>query len=58
MHGEKCIAKYYEHVWLEIEWEGSCVYMEHIEGHAGHADRIKTPHNEKIFTPALELVWD
>lgn len=50
MHRERCIAKYHDRGWYEIDWDGCRVYMEHVEG---VVDRVKTLHGKGVFTPIL-----
>ena len=49
-HNKACIAKYHEHGWYEINWKGSRVYMEHVEG---LVERAQAPNDHRVFTPVL-----
>ena len=48
MHNEACIAKYHECGWYEIDWKGSQVYMEQVEG---LVEQAQVPNDQQVFTP-------
>ena len=50
MHNDACIAKYLERGWYGIDWKGSQMYMEQVEG---LVERAQTPNDQQVFTPVL-----